>query len=94
MDIDTSSDLTKTTMLTHIHVSGLHPPALKVLIKIILNSYKRILILLLVYLFYYFRVISADINDYCECTLSKEDIVKGITGCDDRCLNRLLKVEW
>ncbi|XP_025415197.1 uncharacterized protein LOC112686918 isoform X2 [Sipha flava] len=39
------------------------------------------------------RVISGDINDYCECTLSKEDILEGITGCDDRCLNRLLKVE-
>lgn len=41
-----------------------------------------------------YRVISGDINDYCECTLSKEDINEGITGCDDRCLNRLLKVEW
>ncbi|XP_025204603.1 uncharacterized protein LOC112601289 isoform X2 [Melanaphis sacchari] len=39
------------------------------------------------------RVISGDINDYCECTLSKEDIIEGNTGCDDRCLNRLLKVE-
>ncbi|XP_060834189.1 uncharacterized protein LOC132917458 [Rhopalosiphum padi] len=39
------------------------------------------------------RVISGDINDYCECTLSKEDIMEGNIGCDDRCLNRLLKVE-
>lgn len=39
------------------------------------------------------RIISGDINDYCECTLSKEDIIEGNTGCDDRCLNRLLKVE-
>ncbi|KAL5242931.1 hypothetical protein ACI65C_010341 [Semiaphis heraclei] len=39
------------------------------------------------------RLISGDINDYCECTLSKEDIIEGNTGCDDRCLNRLLKVE-
>lgn len=44
--------------------------------------------------FYDFRVISGDINDYCECTLTKEDIIDGIIGCDDRCLNRLLKVEW
>ncbi|CAH1720992.1 unnamed protein product [Aphis gossypii] len=39
------------------------------------------------------RIISGDINDYCECTLSKKDIIEGITGCDERCLNRLLKVE-
>ncbi|XP_060861460.1 uncharacterized protein LOC132938562 isoform X2 [Metopolophium dirhodum] len=39
------------------------------------------------------RIISGDINDYCECTLSKEDIIEGNIGCDDRCLNRLLKVE-
>lgn len=51
------------------------------------------MIFIITYLFY-FRVISGDINDYCECTLSKEDIIKGNTGCNDRCLNRLLKVEW
>lgn len=47
-----------------------------------------------IFIFYYFRVISGDINLSCECTLSKEDIFKGKAGCDDQCLNRLLKIEW
>lgn len=44
--------------------------------------------------FIYFRVTFGDINEFCECTLSKDEIIKGHTGCNDRCLNRLLKVEW
>ncbi|XP_050545151.1 uncharacterized protein LOC126907706 [Daktulosphaira vitifoliae] len=39
------------------------------------------------------RTISGDINVFCECTLTKEDIVKGKIGCGDQCLNRLLKIE-
>jgi hypothetical protein len=30
----------------------------------------------------------------CDCYLSKKEIATGKNGCNENCLNRLLKVEW
>jgi len=30
----------------------------------------------------------------CDCTLTKEEIGRGETGCGEDCLNRLLMIEW
>ena len=29
----------------------------------------------------------------CDCTLSREELAKGVKGCGDDCLNRLLMIE-